>query len=74
MQNIIEISTVSLNFKSLEPVKESKSEFKKIVWPAKKQIINNSIVVIIGILVCGLLVSVIDFLFTNGIGFIIGLF
>ncbi|MBE6903813.1 MAG: preprotein translocase subunit SecE [Ruminococcaceae bacterium] len=55
-------------------LKESKSEFKKIVWPAKKQIINNSIVVIIGILVCGLLVSAIDFIFTKGIGFIIGLF
>ena len=54
--------------------KESKSELKKVVWPSKKQVVNNSIVVIVGILVCALFVSAIDFIFTEGIGFIINLF
>lgn len=54
--------------------KESKSEFKKIVWPSKKQIVNNSIVVIVGIIACALFVSAIDFIFIRGIDFIISLF
>ena len=30
-----------------------KSEFKKIVWPSKKQVINNTLIVIAAILVIG---------------------
>ena len=54
--------------------RESKSEFKKIVWPSKKQIINNSIVVLVGIVACALFVSAIDFVFTEGFRAIINLF
>ena len=33
--------------------KDYKSEFKKIVWPSKKQVINNTLIVIAAILVIG---------------------
>ena len=40
--------------------RDLKGEFKKIVWPSKKQIINNTIVVIIAIIVCGLFIWAMD--------------
>jgi preprotein translocase subunit SecE len=54
-------------------LKESKSELKKIVWASPKQITNNSILVIVAILVCGAAVSLVDFLLLSGIQGIIGL-
>ncbi|MEG0770378.1 MAG: preprotein translocase subunit SecE [Clostridia bacterium] len=51
--------------------RESKSEFKKIVWPSKKQIINNSLIVFAGIIIAGLAISAMDYIFTTGIGFVI---
>jgi preprotein translocase subunit SecE len=54
-------------------LRESKSELKKIVWASPKQITNNSVLVIVAILVCGAAVSAIDFLFLSGIQGIIGL-
>lgn len=54
-------------------LKESKSELKKIVWASPKQITNNSVLVIVAILVCGAAVTVVDFLFLSGIQGIIGL-
>ncbi len=33
--------------------RDLKSEFKKIVWPSKKQVINNTLIVIAAILVIG---------------------
>lgn len=54
-------------------LRESKSELKKIVWASPKQITNNSVLVIVAILVCGAAVSLIDFLFLSGVQGIIGL-
>jgi preprotein translocase subunit SecE len=54
-------------------LKEAKSELKKIVWASPKQIINNSILVLGAIIVAGLAVSLIDFLFTSGVQGIINL-
>ena len=34
-------------------LRDLKSEFKKIVWPSKKQVINNTLIVIAAILVIG---------------------
>lgn len=63
---------------SLEKVgnyfRESKSELKKIVWASPKQVVNNSIIVIVGIIVAGAVISAIDFGFTTVIQLIIGLF
>ena len=54
-------------------LRESKSELKKIVWASPKQITNNSVLVIVAILVCGAAVSLVDFLFLSGVQGIIGL-
>ena len=40
--------------------RDLKGEFKKIVWPSKKQIINNTIVVIVAIVVCGVFIWAMD--------------
>jgi preprotein translocase subunit SecE len=55
-------------------LREAKSELKKIVWASKKQIINNSLLVVGAIVVTGLLVSLIDYLFTSGVQAIINIF
>lgn len=39
---------------------ETKSELKKIVWPTPKQVVNNTIIVLITILVVGAFIWVLD--------------
>ncbi|MCM1488806.1 MAG: preprotein translocase subunit SecE [Firmicutes bacterium] len=45
--------------------KDVKSEFKKVSWPTRKQVFNNTVVVLVSIVVSGLGVWVIDFLFST---------
>ena len=40
--------------------KDARSEFKKVVWPSRKQVFNNTIVVIISLIVSGLAVWLLD--------------
>ena len=40
--------------------KEVKSEIKKIIWPTKKQMIMNTSIVVVSIVVIGLFVTGID--------------
>ena len=44
--------------------RESKSEMKKIVWSSKKQTFNNTVVVIVSMLVIGAIVVGLDYLFS----------
>ena len=39
---------------------ETRSEFKKIVWPAPKQVLNNTIVVIAMIVFVGVIIWLLD--------------
>lgn len=48
--------------------KELKSEFKKIVWPGKKTVINNTLVVLAVVLVLGIGIWLLDILFIWGFG------
>lgn len=48
--------------------RDTKSEMKKVVWPTKKQIINNTIVVLAVVAVSALVILLLDALF----GFIMG--
>ncbi len=41
-------------------LRDLKGEFKKIVWPSKKQIINNTVVVIVAIIVLGVFIWAVD--------------
>lgn len=43
--------------------RETKAEFKKVIWPTKKQLINNSIVVIVTIIAAGIFVCALDVVF-----------
>ncbi len=50
--------------------KEVKVEtFKRIIWPTPKQTLNNTIVVIVMLLIVGVVVWLLDFLFTTGLDF-----
>lgn len=46
--------------------RETKAELKKIVWPTPNQVFNNTIVVIVAILVVGVFIWVLDALTTSG--------
>ncbi len=43
--------------------KDARSEFKKVVWPAKKQVINNTVVVVVSMVVSGIAIWGIDSVF-----------
>lgn len=50
--------------------KETKGELKKVTWPTKAQVINNTFVVIIFVLCVGVCIWTLDFLMANIIRFI----
>lgn len=46
-------------------VKATKSEFKKVIWPSKKQLINNTVIVVIALIVVGLVIFGLDTIFIS---------
>ena len=54
-------------------LREFKSEIKKIVWPDRKQVVNNTIVVIVSILLIGAFVCLLDLGFEQARMFLIQL-
>lgn len=44
--------------------RDLKSEFKRITWPTFKQVVNNTGIVIAFIIILGLFIAAVDFLFT----------
>ena len=48
--------------RALRFFKEMRSEAKKIVWPSKKQVINNTGIVLIVIALCGVVLWPMDWL------------
>lgn len=50
--------------------KEVKVEtFKRIIWPTPNQVLNNTVIVLVTVLVVGVLVWVLDYLFTTVLQF-----
>ena len=47
--------------------KDLKSELKKVIWPTPSQLVNNTIIVLIFILVIGVCVWLLDALFAWGL-------
>ncbi len=47
--------------------RELKGEIRKIVWPTREQTVNNTVVVIVAILVVGVFIWVLDAIFNLGI-------
>ena len=46
--------------------KDTAAELKKVVWPSRKQVINNTIVVCVVVLISALVVLLLDFVFGLG--------
>ena len=55
-------------------LRDVKGELKKIVWPTKKQMVNNTLVVILCVFVVGVFIWLFDAVAGNGIRALIGLF
>ena len=53
--------------------KDVKSEFKKVIWPSKKQVFNNTCVVLAMIIVSGLAIWAMDSAFVGLISLMLGL-
>lgn len=47
--------------------REVKSEMKKVVWPSRKTVINNSLIVIAAVIIIGIFIWVLDAVFQFGI-------
>lgn len=52
--------------------KATKSEIKKISWPTRKQLFNNTAIVIVCIIVIGVIIFILDTIFGFGFGFLTG--
>lgn len=46
-------------------IKGTKSELKKIVWPTLHQVVKNTLIVLIVVLIVGLIIAGLDLLFSN---------
>ncbi len=53
--------------------KDLKAEIKKVIWPTRKQLVNNTSVVIICILVVGIGIWILDYLFSLGASKLLGI-
>ena len=51
--------------------KSIKSEFKKIIWPAPKKLVKDTIVVIVTVIIMGAFLSLVNWLFHLGIDWLI---
>ncbi|MBR2476631.1 MAG: preprotein translocase subunit SecE [Clostridia bacterium] len=68
------MAEANANKKSKNPFKaiaryfrEVKSEMKKVVWPSRKQIVNNTLVVIAAVLIIGIIIWILDAVFQFGL-------
>jgi preprotein translocase subunit SecE len=49
----------------VKSIKATKAEFKKVVWPTKKQLLNNTAIVIAALILVGLVIFGLDSLFSS---------
>ena len=50
-----------------------KSELKKVVWPTRKQLINNSLVVLVVVVACGVVLWAFDYVASSLVKILISL-
>ena len=72
--------------KTQKPVKEKKkgklkeawrgfkSETKKIVWPSWKQVLKNTLIVLVVVIICAVIIGALDYAFSGGIQALADLF
>ncbi len=51
--------------------RNTKGEIKKVVWPTRKQVINNLIVVLVFVVACALFIFLLDLLFSWLLGLVL---
>ena len=51
-----------------------KSEVKKVVWPSRKQVLKNTGVVLLVMLICAVMIAALDYAFGTGIASLTKLF
>ena len=51
-----------------------KSEAKKVVWPSWKQVLKNTGIVVVVVLICAVMIGALDFTFRTGIDALTQLF
>ncbi len=51
-----------------------KSEFSKITWPTWKQVLKNSGIVVVIVLICAIAIGALDLAFREGFDALVGLF
>ncbi|MBO5845567.1 MAG: preprotein translocase subunit SecE [Clostridia bacterium] len=73
-----EKKVAEVNSKPVKPAKEKKngrlkeawrgfkSEVKKVVWPSWKQVLKNTGIVLVVVLICALMIGALDFAFRTG--------
>ena len=54
--------------------REMRSELKKVVWPSRKQVIQNSLIVLLCVLVVGVFIWIFDAVANLLVQWLIGLF
>ncbi|MBR2935429.1 MAG: preprotein translocase subunit SecE [Oscillospiraceae bacterium] len=55
-------------------MRELKSELKKVQWPSSKQTVNNTVIVIVCVVIVGAFIWIFDALASGVIGAILALF
>ena len=53
-------------------IKATAAEFKKVVWPTKKQLINNTLIVLAALIIIGLIIFGLDTAFVSLAELVIG--
>ena len=53
--------------------RDTKGEMKKVVWPSRKQVLNNFVIVAVFVVLCALFIFALDFVFNWLFGLILKL-
>ncbi len=65
------VKKTSLFSRLIKFLKEVKAELKKVMWPNRKQVINNTAVVIVSIAIVGVVIWVLDSIFGQAVQLLI---
>ena len=57
--------------KAMKFLRETKSELKKVSWPSKSQLVNNTVVILTFIVIATLVLSLLDVGFQKLLSFVI---
>lgn len=53
--------------------RDARGEMKKVVWPSRKTVLNNFLVVVAFVVICAVIIFLLDLLFGWGLGLIVNL-